>query len=255
MNFGTTFVATFLAAAVEVIEMVIIVVGVGAVRGWRSTAFGAGSGFVLLAAIVFGFGTALTAVPIGVLRLVVGALLLVFGLQWLRKGIRRVAANGFAGSSDEEVDRRQDASGGIDWTSFVLAFKGVVLEGLEIAFIVVSFGATSGHLSAAVIGAAAAFVALGVAGASAHRVVQRIPRSALQLIVGTMLASFGTFWSAQGVGVSWPGSDAAILGLLALYVATAAGYVYALRRGLLGAGAGQQDRADRREPVVAGAEG
>jgi uncharacterized membrane protein len=206
---------------------------------------------ILLAAIVLGFGTALTAVPIGVLRLVVGGLLLVFGLQWLRKGIRRVAANGFAGSSEDDVEQRRD-SGGMDWTAFVLAFKGVVLEGLEIAFIVVSFGATSGHLPAALIGAAAAFFALGIAGASTHRLVQRIPRSALQLIVGTMLASFGTFWSAQGVGVSRPGSDAAIIGLLALYVATAAGYVYASRRGHLGMQTGRT--ADRRQLVAAGTE-
>ncbi len=251
VNFGTAFAATFLAAAVEVIEMVIIVVGVGVVRGWRSTLIGAGSGFVLLAAIVFGFGTALTAVPIDVLRLVVGALLLVFGLQWLRKGIRRVAANGFTGSTDEEVEGRDD-SVGMDWTAFVLAFKGVVLEGLEIAFIVVSFGATSGHIPAAVIGGAAAFVVLGVAGASAHRLVQRIPRSALQLIVGTMLASFGTFWAAEGVGVSWPGADAAILALLALYIATAAGFVGALRRGRLGADA--PAGADRRSLATAGTE-
>lgn len=242
MNFATTFVATFLAAAVEVIEMVIIVVGVGAVRGWRSTLLGAGSGFLLLAMMVAGFGAALTAVPIGVLRLVVGGLLLVFGLQWLRKGIRRVAANGFAGSSDEDVAPRADEAG-MDWTAFVLAFKGVVLEGLEIAFIVVSFGATSGHIPAAVLGAAAALVALGAAGASAHRLVQRIPRSALQLIVGTMLASFGTFWATAGLGVAWPGSDTAIPALLGVYVATAAVLVSALRRGMLGAREPTTDRA------------
>ncbi len=249
MNFGTTFTATFLAAAVEVIEMVIIVVGVGAVRGWRSTLVGAGSGFVLLAALVVGFGAALTAIPIGVLRLIVGALLLVFGLQWLRKGVRRVAANGFAGMSGDQVDDTPDDSGALDWTSFVLAFKGVVLEGLEITFIVVSFGATSGHLGSAVIGGAAAIVVLGVAGASAHRLVQKIPRSALQLIVGTMLASFGTFWAAKGIGVSWPGADASILGLLALYVLAATGFVFALRSGW------PRSEADARhdQPAAAGA--
>jgi uncharacterized membrane protein len=235
MTAWTTLVTTFLAACVEVIEMVIIVVGVGSVRGWRSTIIGAVAGFGVLTAVVGLFGTALTAVPIGLLRLVIGALLLVFGLQWLRKGIRRVAANGFAGSGDEEVEAADRSQGGIDWTSFVLAFKGVLLEGLEVSFIVVSFGATSGHLGLAVVGGAAAFVVIGVAGALARATVQRIPRSALQLIVGVMLASFGTFWAAEGVGVSWPGSDAAILGLLVLYVATAVGYVAALRAGALGA--------------------
>jgi uncharacterized membrane protein len=238
VNFATTLSATFFAAAVEVIEMVLIVVGVGAVRGWRSTLIGAGAGLLVLVAVVAGFGAALTAVPIDTLRLFIGALLLVFGLQWLRKGIRRVAKNGFAGSGDEDVEARQDDSGGMDWTSFVLAFKGVSLEGLEIAFIVVSFGATSGHVPAAIIGAGAAVLVLGVAGAATHTLVQRIPRSALQLVVGTMLASFGTFWSAEGAGVSWPGSDASILGLLALYVAVASGYILALRRGRLGADRG-----------------
>ncbi len=229
--------------------MVIIVVGVGAVRGWRSTLIGAGSGFVILVGIVFGLGTALTQVPIGVLRVVIGGLLLTFGLQWLRKGIRRVAANGFAGSSDEQVDERSADEGGIDWTSFVLAFKGVVLEGLEIAFIVVSFGATSGHLTSAFIGAGAAVVAIGVAGATGHRLVQRIPRSALQLIVGTMLGSFGTFWAAEGIGVSWPGSDLSIIGLVALYVAMATAFTMLLRRGHLGASSSSQHD---RQPAMAG---
>jgi len=249
MNSWATLTATFLAAAVEVIEMVLIVVGVGAVRGWRSTLIGAGAGLVLLAGIIVAVGSALTGLPIDTLRLFIGALLLIFGLQWLRKGIRRVAANGFAGSGEEQVEAREEGAGGIDWTSFVLAFKGVSLEGLEIAFIVVSFGATSGHLTTAVIGAAAAIVILGVAGAAAHRWVQRIPRSALQLVVGTMLGSFGTFWAAEGAGVSWPGSDLSILWLLALYVVVAISYIAALRTGHLGADAGSSGAT----PAMAGA--
>ena len=164
MNFWTTVTTTGFAAAVEVIEMVLIVVGVGSVRGWRSTLIGAGAGLVLLVAIVAIAGTALKALPIDTLRLIIGGLLLVFGLQWLRKGIRRVAANGFSGSGDEEVEKRDENSSGIDWTSFVLSFKGVSLEGLEISFIVVSFGATSGHMNGAIIGAAAAVVLLGSRG-------------------------------------------------------------------------------------------
>lgn len=236
MNFWTTVTTTGLAAAVEVIEMVLIVVGVGSVRGWRSTLIGTVAGFVLLIGIVVVAGTALSALPIDTLRLFIGALLLVFGLQWLRKGIRRVAANGFAGTSEEDVEEREDGAEGIDWTSFVLAFKGVVLEGLEISFIVVSFGATSGHLNAAVIGAVAAVVVLGVAGAAARGSVQRIPRSVLQLVVGTMLASFGTYWAAQGAGASWPGSDWSIPALLTLYAVVALAFIRALRRGRAGAG-------------------
>lgn len=234
MNSWTTLITTFLAACVEVIEMVIIVVGVGTVRGWRSTLIGAGAGFGVLVVVVAAFGTALTAVPIGILRLVVGALLLVFGLQWLRKGIRKVAASGFAGSGSQDAEGAGPQNGRLDWTSFVLAFKGVLLEGLEVSFIVVSFGATSGHLPTAVIGGAAAFVVVGTAGVVARRSVERIPRSALQLVVGVMLATFGTFWAAEGAGVAWPGEDASLLGLLPLYVAVAAAFVAALRHGVPG---------------------
>lgn len=226
----SVFVTTFLASAVEVIEMVIIVVGVGSVRGWRSTWLGAGSGLAVLAVLVFAFGTALQAVPIGALRLVIGSLLLVFGLQWLRKGIRRVSANGFRGMGEMAASSEGVPAHGVDWTAFVLSFKGVLLEGLEVAFIVVSFGLTAQALGSAVLGAAAAFVVIAGAGVLARGFVQRIPRSALQLVVGTLLSSFGTFWSVEGLGVAWPGGDTAILVLVGWYVLAAAGYVGLLRR-------------------------
>lgn len=234
MNTYSVVGTTFLASAVEVIEMVIIVVGVGTVRGWRSTWFGAGAGLGLLVVVVLVLGTALTHIPINVLRLVVGGLLLTFGLQWLRKGIRRVAANGFRGMGARTASDEGVPAHGVDWTAFVLSFKGVLLEGVEIAFIVVSFGATAGHLPPAIIGAVAAFLVVGAGGLAARGLVQRIPRSALQLLVGTLLSTFGTFWAVQGVGVTWPGEDAAVLYLLALYALTAAGYVWLLRRRVLG---------------------
>src|SRR6202011_2164721 len=217
---------TFLASAVEAIEMVTIVVGVGATRGWRSTLIGAVSGFALLAVVVLVVGAALQAVPIGALRLIVGALLLVFGLQWFRKGIMRVAARGLAGSTRVAEEEDEAWTGpGIDWTAFALAFKGVTLEGLEIAFVVVAFGAGASQLGVAAIGGAGALVLIGAAGLLLRGVVQRVPRSFLQLIVGVLLTTFGTFWSLEGMGVDWPGSDGAILGLLALYAATAAIYI------------------------------
>src|SRR5712691_6089954 len=146
-------VTTFLASAVEAIEMVTIVLGVGATRGWRATIVGAVAGFGVLAVIVVVAGLALSRVPIGPLRLVVGALLLVFGLQWFRKGVIRVAAHGLAGIRLAPIDEPPEWSGqGFDWTAFVLAFKGVVLEGLEVAFIVVSFGANADQLPIAVVG-------------------------------------------------------------------------------------------------------
>ena len=208
--------------------MVIIVVGVGSVRGWRSTWLGAGLG--VLAALVLALGTALRAVPIGALRLVIGSLLLLFGLQWLRKGIGRVSLNGLAGMGERTASAAGVPASGVDWTAFVLSFKGVLLEGLEVAFIVVSVGLAAQALGSAALGAAAAFVVVAGAGLLAAGVVQRIPRSALQLVVGTLLSSFGTFWAVQGLGVAWPGGDAALVGLVGWYVLAAAGYVGLGRR-------------------------
>jgi uncharacterized membrane protein len=215
-------ITAFLASAVEAIEMVTIVVGVGATRGWRSTLLGATAGFALLAVIVAAFGLALSATPIAPLRLVIGALLLVFGLQWLRKGVVRVAARGFAGiQAAATADSEVWTGTGVDWTAFVLAFKGVLLEGLEVAFIVVSVGATAGQFGAAVIGGGAALLVVGAFGIALVHWVARIPRSFLQLVVGILLTTFGSFWATEGLGVSWPGGDMAILGLLAVYVMTA----------------------------------
>jgi uncharacterized membrane protein len=229
-------ITTFLASAVEAIEMVTIVVGVGATRGWRSTLIGAASGFGVLAVVVAILGAALSVVPIGPLRLVIGALLLVFGLQWFRKGIMRVAARGLAGigGSDPHGDVEQWTGSGMDWTAWFLSFKGVVLEGLEVAIIVVSFGAGANHLGAAVVGGAGAIVIVGGIGFALHNTVRRVPRSFLQLVVGILLTTFGTFWSLEGLGVTWPASDGAILGLLVLYVATALTYISLERNRALG---------------------
>jgi uncharacterized membrane protein len=229
---SSVLVTTFLAAAVEVIEMVVIVVGVGSVRGWRSTWLGAGAGLGVLALLIAAVGSALQSVPIGALRLVVGSLLLVFGLQWLRKGIARVAANGLRGMGERTASADGVPASGVDWTAFVLAFKGVLLEGLEVAFIVVSFGVTAQAFPTAVLGAAAAFLVIAAAGLLAGGLVQRIPRSALQLVVGTLLSSFGTFWAVEGLGVAWPGGDAAVVGLVGWYALAAAGYVGLGRRHL-----------------------
>ena len=230
MSPSSVFATTFLAAAVEAIEMVIIVVGVGTVRGWRSTWLGAASGLAVLAVLVLALGSALTLVPIGALRLVVGSLLLVFGLQWLRKGISRVSANGFRGMGARSASAEGVPGTGVDWTAFVLSFKGVLLEGLEIALIVVSFGATAQAYPTAILGAVAALVLIAGAGLLARGLVQRIPRSALQLLVGTLLSSFGTFWAVEGLGVAWPGAETAILALVGWYVLAAAWYIGRLRR-------------------------
>ena len=224
------FTTTFLAAAVEIIEMVIIVVGVGAIRGWRSTLLGTGAGLVIVAALIAALGSALTHVPTGVLRLVVGTLLFVFGLQWLRKGIRRVAANGFRGVGARNATDDDIPTHGMDWIAFLLAFRGVVLEGLEVAIIVATFGAAARAFPSAALAAAAALVVIGGAGALARRAVERIPRSALQLVVGTLLSAFGCFWAVEGLGIAWPGGDLFIIALAAWYVLAAAWYIRRLRR-------------------------
>ncbi|HYL07779.1 MAG TPA: hypothetical protein VEU76_04475 [Candidatus Udaeobacter sp.] len=228
---GVVLLTTFLASAVEAIEMVIIVVGVGAARGWRSTVGGAAAGFAVLAVVVAIGGAAVRAIPIGPLRVVIGALLILFGLQWYRKGIARVAAHGLAGMNEIHVDAAH-VTGGVDWTAFVLSFKGVLLEGMEIAIIVVSFGATAGQTGIAVIGGAAAIVVIGFVGFAVKGPVARIPRSLLQLIVGTLLTSFGTFWSLEGLGVAWPQSDLDIIALILVYAAAAAAYMRVERRGV-----------------------
>jgi len=230
-----TFFTTFFASAVEAIEMVAIVVGVGVVRGWKSSLVGAAAGFVVLVIVGGAFGTALTSIPIDTLRLVIGALLLIFGLQWLRKAVQRVARKGFAGD-EEEVDAEVDRGThfGVDWTAFVLSFKGVLLEGLEIAFIVVTFGAASNQIWLGALGGGLAIVLVGAVGFVFRDALIRIPRSVLILVVGIMLTTFGTFWAAEGVHVSWPGGEWALLVLVGIYTAVGLSFIAAQRRRLFG---------------------
>lgn len=223
-------ITTFLASSVEAIEMVTIVVGVGATRGWRATLIGTVAGFGVLLVAVVALGAALSAIPIGPLRVLVGTVLLLFGLQWFRKGIVRVATNGLAGYHWHEEDDERVPEGRFDWVAFLLAFKGVVLEGLEVAFIVVSFGASARLLGPAIVAGAAAIAVIGALGFVLTRWVGLIPRSLLQLIVGTMLTSFGTFWALEGLGVDWPQSDLDIVALLGFYAAAALVFIGLERR-------------------------
>src|SRR3954462_14035071 len=176
---GAVLTSTFFAAAIEVMEMVAIVVAVGVARSWRASLLGAAGGLLVLPVLVTVLGTALRNVPLQPIRLVVGALLLVFGLQWLGKGALRIAAGGWAvGQGDEHVDDGDVPPDRFDWTGFVLSFKGVSLEGLEIAIIVVAVGGAAGALGSAVIGATAAVVVLAAVGAATYRWIARIPRRA-----------------------------------------------------------------------------
>jgi uncharacterized membrane protein len=232
------FLAVFAASAVEAVEALTIVLAVGVTRGWRSTLIGAGAAAVVLAAIVALLGPALSQIPIGTLRFVVGALLLAFGLQWLRKAILRAAGymalrdEGAAYTREQEQAREAEhaPAKGIDWYSFTIAFKGVLLEGLEVAFIVVTFGSTQGRLDLAAGAAAAAVVIVLAVGAFVRGPLERVPENSLKFVVGVLLTSFGIFWGGEGAGVDWPGSDAAILAVIAFTALVALLYTRLLRR-------------------------
>jgi uncharacterized membrane protein len=229
--------ATFLACTVEAVEALTIVLAVGITRGWRSALVGVGAALVALAVIVAILGPALTLVPINALRIVIGALLLVFGLQWLRKAILR--ASGYKALHDETaifqrelVDAREaqrTVVAGMDWYSFTLSFKGVLLEGLEVAFIVVTFGSSQGSIPLAIAGAVAAVLLVTVTGVAVRAPLSRVPENTMKFAVGIMLTTFGIFWGAEGAGVAWPGEDAAILAVLAFVLIVALGLVSALR--------------------------
>jgi uncharacterized membrane protein len=229
----------FLACAVEMVEALTIVLGVGVVRGWRSTLIGAGAAGIVLVALVAALGPALGSIPIGTLRLVVGALLLVFGLQWLRKAILR--SSGFKELHDEdEVYRAEQAQAaaagddrraGLDWYSFTVAFKGVLLEGLEVVFIVIAFGSAQGQLGLAAAGAAIALVVVVVAGLLAKGPLSRVPENTIKFVVGLLLTSFGCFWGAEGAGADWPGDEASLLGVVAFFALLSLLLVRTLRRG------------------------
>src|SRR5436305_3454689 len=195
--------ASFLASAVEMVEALTIVLAAGVTRGWRSSLIGVGVALVVLAVVTAVVGPALTLIPIDALRLVVGALLLVFGLQWLRKAILR--SSGYKALHDEAAifERQRDAAraqgtvvrAGLDWYAFTLCFKGVLLEGLEVAFIVITFGAAAHQVGLAALGALAALVLVLVVGALVHRPLSRVPENTLKFAVGLLLTSFGTFWA------------------------------------------------------------
>jgi len=234
---GLLVLSAFLASAVEMVEALTIVLAAGLSHGWRSALLGVGAAILALAAIVAALGPALAVIPLDALRLVVGGLLLVFGLQWLRKAILR--ASGFKALHDEdaifarELDEARHAARvaeGIDPYAFTLAFKGVLLEGLEVAFIVLTFGTTQGHIGLAALGAGAAVVLVGAVGVAVRAPLSRVPENTMKFAVGIMLTSFGSFWSAEGAGAHWPGGDASLLGVIGLMIAASAMLVALLRR-------------------------
>jgi uncharacterized membrane protein len=225
--------AAFLACTVEMVEALTIVLAVGVTRGWRSALTGTFAALGALAVVVALLGPALAHVPIDSLRLVIGTLLLIFGLQWLRKAILR--ASGLKALHDEDAIYASEVAalethGGHDWYAFTVAFKGVFLEGLEVAFIVVTFGGSQHNVGLAAIGALAALVIVLIVGAIVHAPLSRIPENTLKFGVGVMLTAFGMFWAGEGAGVDWPGRDLAILALIAFVVVLSFGLIGILRR-------------------------
>jgi uncharacterized membrane protein len=236
MHSALLVVAAFLACTVEMVEALTIVLAVAVTRGWRSAGWGVAAALGGLVVIVAALGPALAHLPIDALRLVVGTVLLVFGLQWLRKAVLR--ASGLKALHDEEAIYEAEvaslrASGERakqDWYAFTVAFKGVFLEGLEVAFIVVTFGGTQRNVGLAAIGAAAALVVVLIAGMIMHAPLTRVPENTLKFGVGVMLTSFGIFWSAEGAGINWPGADTSLLAVIAFVVVVAFGLVALARR-------------------------
>lgn len=212
-----------LASGVEVVEAATIVLALGMSRGWRAPLLGAAAALGVLAVATVAVGPALERIPIDTLRLVVGTLVLLFGLQWLRKAILREA--GLFDKHDEdaafvrEVARARETGGALgplDRYSWTLAFKSVLLEGLEVVFIVLTLGVNQGSIPLAATGAAIAAVLVGAAAVLARRPLSRVPENALKFGVGVMLTAFGTFWAAEGAGAEWPGGDVALLALVAI---------------------------------------
>jgi uncharacterized membrane protein len=242
-------VAVFLASAVEFVEAFTVVLAMGLTRGWRSTFWGAAAAIGVLAIVTAVAGYALVdTVPETALQLAIGTLLLIFGLQWLRKAILRSA--GLKALHDEDLTFRQKREAaqlagheqklGLDWFGFVVSFKAVFLEGLEVVFIVITFGLNAESIPLAAAGAAAACAVVLTIGAIAHRPLARVPENAIKFAVGLLLATFGTFWAVEGLGVftasqeslEWPGGDWSILALLFLWSAVSYLTVAGLRRGV-----------------------
>jgi len=215
-------ISVFLACTVEAVEAFTIVLAVGSTRSWSSALLGVGVATLVLAMVVAALGPALTVLPFDILRLLVGGLLLVFGLQWLRKAILR--AGGAKAMHDEAaIFEREVAAAnaeardaGLDSYAFAISFKAVLLEGLEVAFIAITFGANQDDIPLAAAAAIAAVVVVVAAGLAARAPLSRVPENAMKFAVGVLLTSFGVFWGAEGAGVTWPGEEGALAALIVL---------------------------------------
>ena len=225
---ATAAIAAFLASMVEFVEALTIVLAVGTVRGWRPALIGAAAGTILLVVLAIIFGPLLAAIPITWLQLAVGILLVLFGMRWLRKAVLRSA--GVIALHDEnkifadETKLMQTAGRSVgtwDPVALVTSFKAVVLEGLEVIFIVIAVGSTGETLVPAAVGAGAALFIVVIAGIAIHKPLATVPENTLKFVVGVLLSGFGVFWIGEGAGFSWPGEDLSIIGLIAGFMVAA----------------------------------
>ena len=226
---GPSALAGFLASLVEFVEALTVILAVGSVRGWRDTLSGAGCALAVLLALILGLGSALTRIPLDTIQFVVGALLLLFGLRWLRKAILRSAGviplHDEAAAFEKETAAMRKigaGTGGWDRVAFGAAFQITMLEGVEVVFIVIAIGAGgAGLLLPTSLGALAALLVVVLLGIAVHKPLANVPENALKFVVGVLLSAFGTFWMGEGIGLDWPGADWSILGLVAGFMLVA----------------------------------
>ena len=235
---ATAISAAFLASLVEAVEALTIVLAVATMRGWRPAGLGSAAGLAMLVVIVLAFGPLLDRVPLHLLQLVVGTLLLLFGMRWLRKAILRAAGLialhdetlAFEQETEELREQARRHERRLDWLAGITAFKTVMLEGLEVVFVVIAVGAGRGLTMPAGAGALIACVLACGAGLVVHKPLARVPENTLKFAVGVMLSSFGVFWLGESLGVAWPGGDLAIFGFVAMFLAVALAVVMAARQ-------------------------
>lgn len=238
LHAGSAVTAAFLASLVEAVEALTVVLAVAVVRGWRPAGLGAIAGLAVLTVIVAALGPLLDRVPLNALQLAIGVLLLLFGMRWLRKAILRAAglialhdeAAAFASETAELHEQANRHEQRLDWLAGLASFKAVLLEGLEVVFIVIAVSAGRGSLIPASAAALAACILVAIAGLVVHRPLARVPENTLKFAVGVMLSAFGLFWTGEGFGVAWPGADLAILAFIALFLAAGLGAVALLNR-------------------------
>lgn len=238
LHAGSAVTAAFLASLVEAVEALTVVLAVAVVRDWRPAGLGAIAGLAVLTVIVAALGPLLDRVPLNALQLAIGVLLLLFGMRWLRKAILRAAglvalhdeAAAFASETAELHEQANRHEQRLDWLAGLASFKAVLLEGLEVVFIVIAVSAGRGSLIPVSAAALAACILVAIAGLVVHRPLARVPENTLKFAVGVMLSAFGLFWTGEGFGVAWPGADLAILAFIALFLAAGLGAVALLNR-------------------------